>query len=67
MALYTRNTETGATTNVWAGEFHGIAGEGKVSEFVRSMTGGATFIYLSDHRTGDTRMVPFREAWERTI
>ena len=54
---------------VWCGEFHGTVGSGKVSDFARDLDGvpQITYLYLSDHRTGEIRYVPLDFALSHTL
>jgi hypothetical protein len=53
---------------VWCGEFHGTVGTGKVSDFARSLNVSRfTYLFLSDHRTGETRYVPLDFAQSRAL
>lgn len=56
-------------TPVWCGEFHGTVGTGRVSDFARNLDGVSrlTYIFLSDHRTGETRYVPLDFARSHTL
>jgi len=67
IALY--ENISGCYTPVWTGEFHGNVGDGRVSEFAQGVTlrDGLHYLYLSDHRTGETRYVTLDWARSRTV
>jgi hypothetical protein len=67
LAVYEHNS--GYYSPIWTGEFHGVVGDGKVSEFAQGVTynGRVKYLYLSDHRTGETRYVSLDWALNRTV
>lgn len=57
LALYVAEVGT-EYVPAWCGEFHGTVGDGRISEFARSASARFAYIFVSDHRTGETRYVP---------
>ena len=72
LAVYARNHKTGYSRPVWSGEFHGMIGDGKASEFLASTnvtvaSDGGYWVpvcaIVSNHRTGESREVSMADIY----